>query len=62
MSFATSEARTEAIALILKLTAPDVRTSVEALLEGLVSNAYTSGLSDGMQKAAELIGNIQASA
>lgn len=62
MSIGTSEARTEAIALILKLTAPDVRGSVESLLSSLVSNAYAQGMADGFEKAAEVVGNIKVSA
>lgn len=62
MSVSPSEARSEAIALILKLTAPDVRNSVESLLAGVVSNAYSQGMADGFQKAADIVGTIKASA
>lgn len=62
MSVGQSEARSEAIALVLKLTAPDVRNSVESLLVGLVSNAYSQGMADGFQKAADIVGTIKASA
>lgn len=62
MSLGQNEARSEAIALVLKLTAPDVRNSVESLLVGLVSNAYSQGMADGITKAADIVGKIQASA
>lgn len=62
MSVSPNEARSEAIALILKLTAPDVRNSVESLLAGVVSNAYSQGMADGFTKAADIVGNMKASA
>lgn len=57
-----SKAQAEAVELIIKLTAPDVRNSVESLVIGLVSNAYAQGMADGIQKAADIVGTMKVTA
>lgn len=57
-----SKAQADAVELIIKLTAPDVRNSVESLVIGLVSNAYAQGMADGIQKAADIVGTMKVTA
>lgn len=55
MSMPHNETIAEAVSLIIKLTAPDVQRSVEALLGNVVNAAYYAGQQDGINSAAKVI-------